>query len=577
MQKRIVSILLPLCLSAFLPFSLSAEILPSGYYNLAQGKADSLLKSALHDTICGGERFHYGTWGYKYDTITHRQTDERYEGTWSFFMFSDRHSDGTVWDMYSPYVRYFPAFGESGCALQIEHCLPKSWWGDEDGCKRAYQDLYNLNPSDAAANNNKSNYPPGIVTKGDKFNNGVFKMDSKSKSQYGWACFEPADEYKGDFARAYFYMVTAYEDVPWVYGTSPFDAKNALTNDSYLEFQPWLQELLLDWHRKDPVSKKEIDRLDAISSAQHNRNPYIDYPELVEYIWGDKKGQTVDFTQLICTSSPEYKPQEDKTNLLLTAANTSDGGITLRWNDFQTTYSVDVYTLDTTGTNDTLINLPGVTKNLIEATKHGAIRGKVASNGTQAITMGSSSTDGTVALYNLQSLRKNELPMSMRFRASLYNTATSAKIEVYANTELIETFTDFTHDEKWYELPLPANTDSVRISSIGGSTSKRACLQSVFIIQGDEAVYHTSIEGFPQSVSTNRLRIDGFLTDITVNAQVQTAAGRVSNEITVSISAPTTPLPSVKSAIPSIRKVFQNNQIYIISPYSSTPLLLYSL
>ena len=48
-------------------------------------------------------------------------------------------------------------------------------------------------------------------------------------------------------------------------------------------------KLLLKWHREDPVSQKEIDRNDAVYAYQHNRNPFIDHPELAEHIWGDHK------------------------------------------------------------------------------------------------------------------------------------------------------------------------------------------------------------------------------------------------------------------------------------------------
>ena len=41
--------------------------------------------------------------------------------------------------------------------------------------------------------------------------------------------------------------------------------------------------------RQDPVSQKEIDRNNAVYEFQHNRNPFIDYPELAEYIWGDQQ------------------------------------------------------------------------------------------------------------------------------------------------------------------------------------------------------------------------------------------------------------------------------------------------
>ena len=41
----------------------------------------------------------------------------------------------------------------------------------------AYKDLYNLNPSDQRANGQKSNYAPGHIKTGDKFDNGSFRMD----------------------------------------------------------------------------------------------------------------------------------------------------------------------------------------------------------------------------------------------------------------------------------------------------------------------------------------------------------------------------------------------------------------
>lgn len=50
---------------------------------------------------------------------------------------------------------------------------------------------------------------------------------------------------------------------------------------------------LLHWNRIDPVSKWERNRNNIIDSLyQHNRNPFIDYPELAEYLWGDSIGST---------------------------------------------------------------------------------------------------------------------------------------------------------------------------------------------------------------------------------------------------------------------------------------------
>jgi hypothetical protein len=72
----------------------------------------------------------------------------------------------------------------------------------------------------------------------------------------------------------------------------------AVTNENWQEFQPWLRDLLVQWHRMDPVSPKELNRAIEVNKIQGNRNPFIDYPELVEYIWGNKRGQVVNFYQL---------------------------------------------------------------------------------------------------------------------------------------------------------------------------------------------------------------------------------------------------------------------------------------
>ena len=48
---------------------------------------------------------------------------------------------------------------------------------------------------------------------------------------------------------------------------------------------------LLEWHRNDPVDSWEENRNDIIYyNYQNNRNPFIDYPELAEYIWGNQTG-----------------------------------------------------------------------------------------------------------------------------------------------------------------------------------------------------------------------------------------------------------------------------------------------
>ena len=64
--------------------------------------------------------------------------------------------------------------------------------------------------------------------------------------------------------------------------------------------------MLIQWHRQDPVSKKELKRMDAVSNFQHNRNPFIEYPCLAEYIWGNRKGQSVVLADLKNTYDADY-------------------------------------------------------------------------------------------------------------------------------------------------------------------------------------------------------------------------------------------------------------------------------
>lgn len=90
--------------------------------------------------------------------------------------------------------------------------------------------------------------------------------------------FEPIDEYKGDLARVYFYFGTRYlgEDQGWPGGPATEGAA----------LRPWALELYRAWHEADPVSRKEIDRNNAIHGIQGNRNPFVDRPGWVEEIHG---------------------------------------------------------------------------------------------------------------------------------------------------------------------------------------------------------------------------------------------------------------------------------------------------
>lgn len=229
---------------------------PNGYYNSITGKKNEALKAAL-------------------STLLLNHTILEYNSLWSFFPSTDARPDGTVWDMYSSTVRSFGA--TSG--MNREHSFPKSWWGG--AVVAAYTDINHLYPSDGDANMAKSNYPLGVVGSA-FFNNGTTKVGSNVFPGYSTSAqvFEPADEYKGDFARTYFYMVTCYQNYTWSY-------LYMVDQNVYPTLKPWAVKMLMQWHKNDPVSSKEINRNEAVFKIQNNRNPFIDYPQLADYLWGD--------------------------------------------------------------------------------------------------------------------------------------------------------------------------------------------------------------------------------------------------------------------------------------------------
>jgi hypothetical protein len=80
--------------------------------------------------------------------------------------------------------------------------------------------------------------------------------------------------------------MTRKKTVGWRIDNKDVGSRYAMQNDNYLEFQDWEIAVLLAWHRMDPVSGKELKRMNAVSDFQHNRNPFIEYPCLAEYIYG---------------------------------------------------------------------------------------------------------------------------------------------------------------------------------------------------------------------------------------------------------------------------------------------------
>lgn len=257
--------------------------IPDGYYDGVSGKkgADNIL-NALNTCISKD-----------YNEISYKGLEPHYLNT-------DFYSD-TLWDMYS--TCHFVYEDANKAQKQVcdgwnkEHVCCQSWLGSGP----MVSDLFNVYPTDARVNNLRSNYPYGVVgtnkgISGDPDHHALGKLGTSAVSGYSGTCYEPDDRYKGDFARTFFYMVARYRDKILNSGDG---AKMFSSNPTNLT--AYSLAFLLEWHRNDPVSEKEIDRNQAVYGEQNNRNPFIDYPDLVEYIWGNKVGQTVDLSAMVPT------------------------------------------------------------------------------------------------------------------------------------------------------------------------------------------------------------------------------------------------------------------------------------
>lgn len=240
------------------------------YYRPVEGLKKSELKTALHELIRPERVLSYGGKGEGY--------------TWSGFAVTDRMPDGTVRDRYSGETREFNGLNAVE-GMNIEHSFANSWWGH--AVNDAYRDLFNLFPSDGTANGRKSNHPIGVVTETPDFDNGVTRVGKSAsyRADSLITVWEPADEWKGDFARTYFYMATCYEDYADLWQTA--EGLLMVEKDRYPTLRPWVSGLLLAWSENDPVDDVERERNDAVSGIQGNRNPFVDYPRLASHIWGD--------------------------------------------------------------------------------------------------------------------------------------------------------------------------------------------------------------------------------------------------------------------------------------------------
>ncbi|MBR5854682.1 MAG: endonuclease [Paludibacteraceae bacterium] len=338
-----------------------AASLPA-YYEKIDGKSGKALFDAVQTVTKTG----YSSLGY--------------DGLWSAYKYTDLHENGYVWDMYSDCT--WKSINSNHCGnydaecdcYNREHSIPKSWYGGTTsgpGC-----DIFHLVPTDGKVNGVRSNYPFGEVSSADYNKHGNKRGSAKNITITGGntiagntgasisasgTVFEPRDEYKGDFARGYMGAL-----LKWA-GEKAFTdgegSKTFTSNYSTGSFglTKYGVALLMKWHRQDPVSQMEIDRNNGIQQTQGNRNPFIDYPYLAEFIWGEKAGQTLDLDDLITAYDSRFVLGESNGYLKGSSTVDPETKCTITW-----LVNGEVYTA---GNPTTTVNKGGVVPILPTAPK----------------------------------------------------------------------------------------------------------------------------------------------------------------------------------------------------------------
>ena len=279
--------------------------------------------------------------------IGYRNDDFRYDSVWLAFKYTDIRSDGLIWEIYSDCNFEYEKDRTSNTSqtgdckgYNREHAMCQSWFSEYDlqGVKMSSSkknspgsDIFHIYPASYGMNSRRGNRPYGEVqTAANTSGNGTLygtPITTKSvansvagayiegKITQSTNVLEPADEYKGDIARSYFGTMVKWAG-EWAFNKNELgniifdatiDADTHYAPENNYGFTDYGLALMLTWHRQDPVSQKEVDRNNGIQKTQGNRNPFIDYPYLAEYIWGERSGEVLDFDLLLCSADERFQ------------------------------------------------------------------------------------------------------------------------------------------------------------------------------------------------------------------------------------------------------------------------------
>ena len=242
-----------------------SNLYPENYYNSLQGLSGVDLIEAIQNIIANPD-----------EVKAHSYADVK-----SILNNSDVNPENSnqVWLVYSEQPRSKIDFQNSSNGTgkwNREHTYPRSrggfnsidldsyadgideyWDTDIDSLRHANSDVHGIRAADSGENSSRGNKHYGDYN-GPSNNLGSFK---------------------GDVARSVLFLSLRYNGLEIV--------------DGYPDLTGQLGDLqtILEWNNLDPVDDFEKNRNNVIYTWQNNRNPLIDFPDLVDYIWGENQGQ----------------------------------------------------------------------------------------------------------------------------------------------------------------------------------------------------------------------------------------------------------------------------------------------
>jgi hypothetical protein len=250
-----------------------ASTAPLGYYSSLEGLSGAALKQALQDIIANPSVVRVHNYDDVWDILkTSDQNPENSNQVWLIYTETPRskidlqlgNSNVGKWNREHIYCQ-----SRGGFSTGTDYLTPFSdgitIWTATTGANdigAGVCDAHHIRAVDGQENSSRNNRNYGV--------------------DYNGPIATPTTTWKGDVARACFYMAVRYDGLNVVNGNPP---ENSIGQIGDLA-------TLLTWNQTDPRDDFEMNRNNYIYTWQVNRNPFIDYPNLADYVFGSNFGQT---------------------------------------------------------------------------------------------------------------------------------------------------------------------------------------------------------------------------------------------------------------------------------------------